>query len=324
MPAPYCDKCPHGNPQCDIVHGSVLTGVEIKQLGLVRLEDDSEPEGNLYKPASFDMLLHREYVVVSDGDDGRIRERLRYPSITVPKFGAVIIASREIVQLPYNVVGRFNIRYKLALKGLFVQMGTQVEPGYHGRLFAMLQNISNQPIHLTANHYDTRIFTIEFSYTSRCTGPEAKPAPPLLTLEQALSSGTAKETIGELISRLEKATSEGRHRNEIFRAIMFSVVALIATLIASAIPSYLVPYVTSEFIGIYAMDAVESMPPPAWATDHEGAQQTRLQLEELGSELDSMKLELQRITDKLEQYPARGSGVLPLAPAIEPDTPSQE
>ncbi|MCO5162565.1 MAG: hypothetical protein M9939_15640 [Mesorhizobium sp.] len=146
----------------------ILTRDDIVRLRLIRPEDMSQ---ECLKPASYDLRLGGEYMLAekSDGKGKRGHSAVKScagSSLTILPFSSVLVSTYERVQLPLNVVGRFNLRVRMAFKGLVVQMGTQVEPGYRGRLFAIIQNITEEPVVIEYCHYKTRPFTIEFHHTT--------------------------------------------------------------------------------------------------------------------------------------------------------------
>lgn len=147
--------------------GSLLTGDEIQDLGII--SENFEP--GCSRPTSYDLRLGRE-ILRPNNRNGVSENLLGDTPLVIPKFSSVIVSSHEIVRLPGNVAGKFNLKIKMALQGLFVQMGTQVEPNYHGRLFALLQNISDQEIVLHTESTNGKIFAIEFYYTSKAISKE--------------------------------------------------------------------------------------------------------------------------------------------------------
>ena len=156
----------------------VLIEQEIRDLQLIEFPEAPTPEEETacYKPASYDLRLGAQYVVPGEPDvgtdDAKIRDCRKAGALTIAPFGSVVVCTYEAVNLPANVVGKFNLRIKQALRGLIVQMGTQVEPNYHGPLFALLQNITSEPIKLKYKDHERRLFTIEFYYTTHPTKAE--------------------------------------------------------------------------------------------------------------------------------------------------------
>ena len=111
--------------------------------------------------------------MVPNKGDGTSRFLIGPACLRIAKFSSVIVSTHELVLLPGNVTGKFNLKIKMALRGLFVQMGTQVEPNYHGRLFALLQNISDEEIVIEPQSDTNKIFAIEFYYTSHFVPTES-------------------------------------------------------------------------------------------------------------------------------------------------------
>ncbi len=148
---------PHEQP------GTQPTGVllrkDIKDRNLISQDSCKK----CFKPASYDLRIGDDYIDPTDGDQNASLKPLPGKPITIPPFGAMIVSTHEVVKIPGDVIGKFNLRIKMALQGLFVQMGTQVEPYYHGKLFAVLHNITSEPIELIAEGEGReRLFTIEF------------------------------------------------------------------------------------------------------------------------------------------------------------------
>jgi len=78
----------------------------------------------------------------------------------------VIVSSKEIAELPNNISARFDLTVSLFFRGVILSNGPQVDPGFRGRLFCSLFNLSNSTIELKRNqHYST----IEFIKLSEPT-----------------------------------------------------------------------------------------------------------------------------------------------------------
>lgn len=145
----------------------VFVAKEIQDYGLISKNFDE----SCLKPASYDMRLGCEAIKASKQDQSddkevHISKIAKDSEFVIDKFESIIVSTYEHVKIPNNVVAKFNLRYKLALKGLLVQMGTQVEPGYEGPLFALLQNLTNKKITLKPADTNDRLFTIEFQSTT--------------------------------------------------------------------------------------------------------------------------------------------------------------
>lgn len=178
----------------------VLLRQEIRALNIIHVH----AEDKCFKPASYDLRIGDVYVG-TDGHQKFARMPLHGEKVVVPAYGSLLVSTREILSLPGNVVGRFDLRIRLALKGLFVQMGTQVEPHYHGRLFAILHNVSGSDVEVSWSEEDPeRIFTIEFQYTSG-QADKPKESKSFISLPQFLDKkGFAEGQLGGLLKLINE------------------------------------------------------------------------------------------------------------------------
>ena len=83
--------------------------------------------------------------------------------ITIPQFQVAVIQTRETLNLPRNMIARWNIKVKRAYEGLIWAGGPQVDPGYVGHLFCPIYNLSNEPVTLA---YGAEIAVIDFVTTT--------------------------------------------------------------------------------------------------------------------------------------------------------------
>ncbi|WP_152569157.1 dCTP deaminase domain-containing protein [Porphyromonas gulae] len=140
----------------------VLTCDQIKSLGII---SENFNEKNL-RPASYDLSLGDDYFVPPETrSEGAVMEKCSQHNdvLKIGEFSTVGFSTDEVLKMPSNVIGRFDLRIHLAIQGLVLQVGTQIEPGYEGRLFGLLINFSSEQICI---HKGSRILTAEFSYTS--------------------------------------------------------------------------------------------------------------------------------------------------------------
>lgn len=160
----------------------VLIGDDIEKLFLI---DKKTFNNKCLQIASYDLRLGDEYYVPS-------RQRQEHCSETqnivlscpfhkkdipndiqkcssengvlrISPFSTIVFSTEEILEIPDNVIGRFDLRIRFAMQGLVLQVGTQIEPCYKGRLFGLLLNFSDKEICIPQG---TRLLTAEFSYTT--------------------------------------------------------------------------------------------------------------------------------------------------------------
>ena len=71
----------------------------------------------------------------------------------------VIVSSKEIAELPNDIAARFDLTVGLFCRGVILSNGPQVDPGFRGRLFCSLFNLSNSTVDLKREqHYSTLEF----------------------------------------------------------------------------------------------------------------------------------------------------------------------
>jgi len=137
----------------------VLLGDAIKYC--VQTFDLIQPfeEKNL-KPANYKLTIGEECAI-----SGEIIH-LSDPSqtITIEPFQVAIIKTRETLNMPAFLIGRWNIRVQLAYQGLLWVGGPQVDAGYVGHLFCPVYNLSHEKVVL---HYKDCIAVIDFVRTSQ-------------------------------------------------------------------------------------------------------------------------------------------------------------
>ena len=136
----------------------VLTREMIKdyigQINLIEKADDKNIE-----PASYDLRLGSQYY---------LRGKYKYltkenPDLVIPAHEVVVISSYEELKMPLFLIGRWNIRIGLVYRGILLVSGPQVDPGFRGKLFCTLYNLSTQEIRLK---YKDHVATIDFIRTA--------------------------------------------------------------------------------------------------------------------------------------------------------------
>lgn len=141
----------------------VLLSDEIERLvndGYLITKETFEP-ANL-KSASYDLRLGAD--CVQEGTPVHLTED--NPNLTIRPYQLVFVSTFEQLNMPRNVVARYDLRLGLCHQGIGLQVGTQIDPGYQGRLYSPLFNFSNRDVPLRLKEHFT---TIEFTYTTTPT-----------------------------------------------------------------------------------------------------------------------------------------------------------
>ena len=137
----------------------VLARDEIQEL----IREDRLKIGNFdpryLEPATYDMRLGNDVFVVSSHTAGtRDLETNRILVIGASEFA--LVGTYETLDLPNDVVGHFGLKSSLSRRGLYASIGAQIDPGFRGRLFVSLFNLTPAPIPI--DYLDT-FLTVEFS-----------------------------------------------------------------------------------------------------------------------------------------------------------------
>jgi len=192
------------------------------------------------KPAGYDLTVGRNYSRSGQQlalDDGM--------ELVIGPYQVAIIQTHETLNMPEFLIGRWNIRVKLAYKGLLWVGGAQVDPGFRGHLCCPIYNLSTEPVRLK---FRDTIAMIDF-VTTTPLGPACKRFDwrskwlvfreyPLLSsgIEARVSEfkdeieSARKETKDELSktkSNNDRSLGEINSRIDTFLALVFTVVAVL-------------------------------------------------------------------------------------------------
>ncbi len=204
--------------------GAILLSNEIerygKEWGMIDDFDDKSLE-----PASYNLRLGEQYRVAGKTKhlDAKNLHLSIYP------YEVVVLSTHEKLCLPRFIVGRWSLRVSAAYEGLLWTGGAQVDPGYQGRLYCPVYNLSDREIQLT---WKQKIFSIDFVRATpftrndkyKCRLWEAKRGDNI----EAYDIHGLKSELVETSKRAEEAG----HRIDAFQAITFTVLAVIIAALA--------------------------------------------------------------------------------------------
>ena len=127
-------------------------------------------EKDMIKPFNKDNLKAASYYLTVGGEkyyiDGEkkvLGKNSNSNYITIKPFQVAVIETTEELQLPKDIIGRWNIRVSQAYAGLVWVGGPQVDPNYKGRLSCPIYNLSNNIIILKRGE---ELATIDFIRTT--------------------------------------------------------------------------------------------------------------------------------------------------------------
>lgn len=123
----------------------ILADFQIKEVvekNIIRIDPF---DVNCVEPATYDLRVGKEGVTAEGKEKIDISEKGLF-LLEPGDFG--VISSLEIVEFPPDYAGRFGIRSYYSRQGLFASTGPQVDPGFKGRFFITVINLSPNPIML--------------------------------------------------------------------------------------------------------------------------------------------------------------------------------
>lgn len=116
--------------------------------------------------ASYDLILGDEHY-----HQGEVKTMdAKNAFIVMDPGDYVLTSSKEIANLPKDIVGRFDLSVGLFCQGVILSNGPQIDPGFRGRLFCLLFNTSNGKVQLKREQH---FITIEFVKLIEDTTPYA-------------------------------------------------------------------------------------------------------------------------------------------------------
>jgi deoxycytidine triphosphate deaminase len=110
------------------------------------------------RPAAYSLSVGRNYSIL--GKPGALNDGM---SLTIEPYQVAIIETYETINMPEYLIGRWNVRTKMAYKGLLWVGGAQVDPGFRGHLCCPIYNLSTEPVPLAFREY---LAEIDFATTT--------------------------------------------------------------------------------------------------------------------------------------------------------------
>jgi dCTP deaminase len=129
---------------------------EVKQgyLGIENFDEDC------LQPASYDLRIGPlVYSPSSPTPDKAINISENGGWHRIQPYGTAVIMTYETLRLPSDMVGRFGLKSGFARRGLLASTGPQVDPGFEGKLFVSIMNLT--PASHILSYKDT-FLSIEF------------------------------------------------------------------------------------------------------------------------------------------------------------------
>jgi len=110
------------------------------------------------RPAGYNLRVGHNYSI--RGEWHALNEGMHFE---IAPYQVAIIETYETLNLPKFLIGRWNVKVKLAYKGLLWVGAAQVDPGFRGRLCCPIYNLSTDPVRL---EFRKELATIDFVTTT--------------------------------------------------------------------------------------------------------------------------------------------------------------
>ena len=198
----------------------VLVSSEIERLANDQVHPMITPfyrDKKRLKPAAYHLSLGEHYRI------GNKTKRLsdKDPYLIIKPYEVAIVETLEELDMPKNVIGRWNLRISGVYKGLLWVGGPQVDPGFKGHLYCPLYNLSTQPVTLV---YEEPFATIDFVRTTQgMSVPFDQKRRRMSDYETQLESAPA-ETL-KTVNRLQR-------RVQVFETTMLTTIGIIIAALA--------------------------------------------------------------------------------------------
>ncbi|MFZ5944976.1 MAG: dCTP deaminase [Bacillota bacterium] len=120
---------------------------------------------------SYDLSLGDEYYVYNKkhGNQPVVSPISKYESICIPQNGVCFIITEETLNMPYDVSGQISLSFGLIKKGVMLSNQPPIDPGYNGKIVALLHNLSSEPVYIQKGKH---VLTIVFYKVNETTGYE--------------------------------------------------------------------------------------------------------------------------------------------------------
>lgn len=129
-------------------------------------------EDNQFQPASVDMRLGNEFLVVDENNVGSIdlNSEARYKEIQsnefyVPPKSFVLAKTKEYIEIPLDCSAFVEGRSSIGRLGLFIQNAGWIDPGFKGTITLELFNACNVPIKLESNRRICQLVFVKMDKT---------------------------------------------------------------------------------------------------------------------------------------------------------------
>ncbi|MCK5017738.1 MAG: hypothetical protein KAS32_11805 [Candidatus Peribacteraceae bacterium] len=180
------------------------------------------------KPAGYELCLGEDYAI--GGKRKKLYDLPDKDILEIPPFEVVIISTKEIINLPRFIIGRWNLRVKKIYEGLLWTGALQVDPGYIGYLFCPIYNLSDKVVRLRLGE---RIVLMDFvkttPFTDKCKD-KAYHRPPRRQKLEDYSWSLQSALFTEAAKKIEKIDKRTTRVESLVGLVLTSIAVMFAAL----------------------------------------------------------------------------------------------
>jgi deoxycytidine triphosphate deaminase len=176
---------------------TVLGAEKIKQKIDTLFETGTYNEDNIGS-ASYDLRLGEDEFLI----DGKvIDEKVRY--IDLPPRKLSQLSTMEILKLPKDICATVGITFSVSQLGLIPSFGPEVDPGYEGRFYGVVYNLTSKPIRLEVGKKLFKIYFMEVQGESVKINHKPLEISRLDKIPITILEHTKDDSVGEVIQNIE-------------------------------------------------------------------------------------------------------------------------
>jgi len=197
-----------------------------------------------FKPASYEIDLLGQVVRFEDGK--KIEHTVeRGDAFTLPSNSIAFVEVEPMFRLPEYIAARFNLRIQHVYRGLLLGTGPLIDPGFVGKIYIPLHNLTSREYHLRAGD---GLIWVEFTKLApRKPRPSEMLAPPRdgrfvpfpaqrtgrdldWQLKRAAPDGVVESSIPQEITKATEAAESSRESAQ--SALRWNVIGFLGAAIA--------------------------------------------------------------------------------------------
>lgn len=176
------------------------------------------------KSSTYNFRLGAEYI--KEGSFDKLDPN-KNPYLEIPKHDVVVVSTHENVNMPLDIVGRFGIRLRFTMMGLILNNAPQIDPGYKGKLFCILYNLSDAPVIIK---YLEQFATIEFETTESDAPPYKGSFQNAQSVLDVVKHKLPKSGLKGLSDEFERLKKDVTQRLDRFYLTFFTIIAIVIAL----------------------------------------------------------------------------------------------